>query len=84
MTQDQIVEKLRLTMKKSSPAHATRWETVAAETAIRDLGFDSLAILDLVYDLQQDFGLDFQPEELASIRTVDELAAFLKSKGDMK
>jgi acyl carrier protein len=81
MTQEQILEKLRETMGKSSPSTAIDWKTLTPESAIRDLGFDSLAILDLVYDIQQDFGLDFQPEDLAQVRTVNDLIGFLQGKG---
>jgi len=80
MNQAEILEKLRQTMKKSSP-NGTNWETVTLDTTIESLGFDSLSILDLIYDIQQDFGLDFDPTELASVRTVGALVGFLKEKG---
>jgi acyl carrier protein len=81
MTDNEIIAKLRETMRKSSTVQSVRWDGVTSDTVIRDIGFDSLAILDLVYDIQQDFGLEFQPEELAKLRTVGELAGFLRSKG---
>lgn len=81
MNEEEIVARLRETMRKSSTVQSVRWEDVTAATVIREIGFDSLAILDLVYDIQQDFGLEFPPEELAKIRTVGELAGFLRSKG---
>lgn len=81
MTTEQIVEKLRVTMKKSSTVQGVNWDTVGATTSIQEIGFDSLAILDLLYDIQQDFGLDFAPEELGRVKTVGDLAAFLQGKG---
>ena len=81
MTTEQILEKLRLTMKKSSTVEGVQWDGVGAATPIQTLGFDSLAILDLLYDIQQDFGLDFAPEELGHVKTVGDLASFLQSKG---
>ena len=81
MTTEQILEKLRLTMKKSSTVQGVNWDSVAAATPIQAIGFDSLAILDLLYDIQQDFGLNFAPEELGSVKTVGDLAAFLHGKG---
>ena len=67
-------------MKKSSTVEGVDWDGVGAATPIQDIGFDSLAILDLLYDIQQDFGLDFAPEELGRVKTVGDLAAFLQAK----
>jgi len=75
----EIIGKLRQSMKRSS-ASQVDWDSVTEETAIETLGFDSLSILDLVYDLQQDFGVEFEPEELAGMRTVGQLVDFLARK----
>jgi acyl carrier protein len=81
MTTEQILEKLKLTMKKSSTVAGVNWEGISTATPIQEIGFDSLAILDLLYDIQQDFNLEFAPEELGKVKTVGELAAFLREKG---
>ena len=81
MMDNEIIAKLRETMRKSSTVQSIRWEDVSNSTVIRDIGFDSLAILDLVYDIQQDFKLDFQPDELAAVRTIGDLVGFLRGKG---
>lgn len=75
----EIIGKLRQSMKRSSASQVV-WDNVTEETAIETLGFDSLSILDLVYDLQQDFGVEFEPEELAGMRTVGQLVDFLARK----
>lgn len=79
MSLDDIREKLRETMKRSSPEKRD-WDQVSGATAISSLGFDSLSILDLIYDIQQDFDLEFEAEELVNVKTVDELAAFLQAR----
>ena len=79
MTQLEIIEKLRAMMRKSSQAQVD-WDAVNADSAISSLGFDSLSILDLVYDIQQEFGFEFEAEELVGVRTVGQLAAFLEKK----
>jgi acyl carrier protein len=79
MTQQQIIERLRVMMRKSSQAQVN-WDTVTADSTIASLGFDSLSILDLVYDIQQEFGFDFAAEELVGVKTVGQLAAFLEKK----
>lgn len=79
MTRADIVVKLQESLKKSS-VRQVNWDTVTEETEIETLGFDSLSILDLIYDLQQDFGLEFEPEELVGVRTVGSLVDFLVRK----
>lgn len=80
MDTDQIIERLRVIMKKTSKA-AVDWNTVNGETSIATLGFDSLSILDLIYDIQQEFSLEFEAEQMVGVKTVNQLAEFLRSKG---
>jgi acyl carrier protein len=37
-------------------------------------------MLDLIYDIQQGFGLEFDAEQMAGVRTVGDLVRFLASK----
>ncbi|MFW6152665.1 MAG: acyl carrier protein [Verrucomicrobiota bacterium] len=80
MTKDEIIVKLRDMMKQSSQEDVD-WDQVDENSEIEPLGFDSLAILDLVYDIQQEFNLEFDAEELVDINTVGKLADFLRAKG---
>jgi acyl carrier protein len=80
MEKDQIVVKLRDLMKRSSQANV-KWELINEQSTIESIGFDSLSILDLIYDLQQEFGVEFDAEELATTKTVGQLVAFLQTKG---
>lgn len=79
MTDKQIIEKLRTMMKQSSQEDVD-WDAVTGETTIESLGFDSLSVLDLIYDIQQEFGLEFEAEEMINVKTVGELATFLEEK----
>ncbi len=79
MNREEIVKRLIDTMRESSQEN-TNWDVVNAETTVGQLGFDSLSVLDLIYDVQQQFGIDFEPEELVNINTVGELAAFLEEE----
>lgn len=79
MTHEEIIEKLRKAIKQSSAANMD-WDAVTGHNTIESLGFDSLSMLDLVYDIQQEFSLEFEPEELLKIKTVDELVVFLKRR----
>ena len=76
MQREQVIARLRDAMKQSSMEDVD-WSAIKEETVIGDIGFDSLSILDLIYDVQQEFGLDFDAEELVAVNTVGELADFL-------
>jgi len=79
MTRNEIMDRLQGMMKKSCQVPMD-WAKVGDSTAIRELGFDSLSILDLIYDVQQEFGLEFDAEELAGVKTVGALVTFLERK----
>ena len=79
MTKNDILEKLRAIMARTSQA-AVDWNAVGERDAIESLGIDSLAMLDLMYDLQQEFGVEFEPQDLAQVATVGDLAAFIEGR----
>lgn len=79
MTRDEIVEKLKEAMKSSTEVQAD-WDSVAEDTTIESLGFDSLSILDLIYDIQQLFDVEFDAEEMVGVDTVGALVDFLQAK----
>ena len=79
METDQIIERLRGIMERTSKA-AVDWKAVNGSTPIASLGFDSLSILDLIYDIQQEFGIEFEAEQMVGVKTVSQLADFLKAK----
>jgi acyl carrier protein len=57
-------------------------EDCALEAAfIDDLGADSLDLVELVMELEENFGLQITDEELGNIRTIKDVIDFLKSKG---
>ena len=76
---DEILEKLRDLMKTSSQADVN-WDEVGMDSSIDSLGFDSLSILDLTYDIQQEFEIEFEAEEMIKVSTVRDMVEFLKSK----
>jgi acyl carrier protein len=79
MIRNDILAKLKETMETSSPTPMD-WESITEETTIGELGFDSLSILDLIFDVQQAFGIDFEAQELVNVNTVGELADFLEEE----
>jgi len=79
MTREEIAERLRNTMEAATEVEVD-WDAVTLDTTIASLGFDSLSILDLIYDVQSEFGLDFEAEELVTVQTVGELVEYLHGK----
>ena len=80
MTKDDILKKLGDIMARSAQEKVDG-ASITMTTSIASLGFDSLSILDLIYDLQQEFGVEFEAEELIAVKTVGALVEFLAKKG---
>jgi acyl carrier protein len=79
MTHSEIIERLR-TVGQSANSEPVDWVQMTEETTIGELGFDSLSILDLVYDVQQVFGVDFDIEDMSNLNTIGELAEFIEEE----
>lgn len=79
MTRDDVMEELKNLMKSAS-REKVDWDQVTEASTIESLGFDSLTVLDLIYDIQQAFDLEFDAEELVDVRTVGQLGDFLHQK----
>ncbi len=75
-----IIDRLRDILRESSEEDRD-WSEVGADTSIESLGFDSLSILDLLYDVDQEFDIHLEASEVIDLRTVGEIAALLKERG---
>ena len=56
------------------------WATVTDATTVESLGFDSLTILDLLYDLQEEFGVEIEAKQVLEIATIGEMVDFLAQR----
>ena len=79
MPPDDIVHELRGLMKTVA-TETVDWDSVAEQDRLDAIGIDSLGFLDLVYDIQQHFGVQFELEELARLETVAELVALIRER----
>ena len=43
--------------------------------------WDSMALLNIVVDLQDEFNVDFEPEEISKLKSIKDILAALKEKG---
>ena len=80
MSDDAIISRLRDIVRESSEEERD-WDAVDGDTTIESLGFDSLTILDLLYDVDQEFGIHLEAAEVIDMKTVGEIAALLKERG---
>lgn len=51
------------------------------ETSFKDLKMDSLDLVDLVFELEETLGIQFEDEELFTIKTVKDLLELIAKKG---
>ncbi|MEI8172184.1 MAG: acyl carrier protein [Deltaproteobacteria bacterium] len=59
----------------------TKEECIPEASFIDDLGADSLDLVELIMEMEENFGIQIADEELEKIRTVKDVIDFLKSKG---
>ena len=62
---------------EESAVEEVDWGEVGEETPIESFGFDSLSVLDLLFALEQEFGVEIEAKEILKIETVGEMITFL-------
>ncbi len=79
MSDDTILTRLR-TILREGAVEEQDWDAVGTETTFEALGIDSLSILDLLYDVDQEFGIQLEAKDVIDLQTVGEIAALLKQR----
>ncbi|NLF24724.1 MAG: acyl carrier protein [Deltaproteobacteria bacterium] len=79
MDRNEIIEKLRTIVLRNSQSDLGQ-RAVSEQDRIDSLGIDSLAMLDLIYDLQQEFGIEMDPQDLIPVVTIGDLVTMIKSR----
>ncbi len=79
MTRDEIIDRLRGVVRGAS-AENLDFQAIKAETTLESLGFDSLSILDLLYDVEQELGIAIDAAEIVEIDTVGGFADLLAGR----
>ena len=78
--EDIIVSKLRNILQETL-VEEVDWDSFSAQTTIESLGLDSLTILDLLYDIEQDTGVHVEAKDVVRFRTIGDIASLLIEKG---
>ncbi|MEM1204202.1 MAG: acyl carrier protein [Acidobacteriota bacterium] len=77
MQRSDILERLGGVIAESA-AEDVDWSVVTEETTVESFGFDSLSVLDLIFDLDQEFGTEIEASELLKVATVGDLITYLE------
>lgn len=77
MQRSDILERLGGVIAESA-ADEVDWSAVTEETTVESFGFDSLSVLDLIFDLDQEFGTEIEASELLKVATVGDLITYLE------
>ena len=77
---ESIIRKLREIMETCAMEELD-WSNYGPDSTIESLGLDSLTILDLLYDVEQELGVHLEARDIVSIRNMGEMASLLIEKG---
>ena len=72
-----ILERLGGVIAESA-AEEVDWSIVTADTTVEAFGFDSLSVLDLIFELDQEFGTEIEAAELLKMVTLGDLVNYLE------
>jgi acyl carrier protein len=79
VTREQIVDVLRELLARQEQLKVSV-DTITLDSRIDRLGFDSLSVLDFVYDMESRFKVPIEIADLVALERVDELVEYLRRK----
>lgn len=65
---------------KAMFAERMNLEEVKETQSLKDLGLDSLDVVEMCFDLEEKYGIQFTTEELTSFKTIGDLFASIQKK----
>lgn len=80
MTRDEIISRLRGLLQKQQHQLKNEITTIDEEMLIDQLGFDSISILDFMYDVEADFNVQTEVADLVKMERVKDLVDYLAGK----
>ena len=79
MDTNETLKRLRGVLEESS-TQPIDWSELSVDTSVESLGFDSLSILDVLYGIEQEFGIELDAGDLIDLRTLGELIALMAKR----
>jgi len=79
MDSKETLDRLREVLENST-TQAVDWSTLSTETTVESLGFDSLSILDVLYGIEQEFGIELDAGDVMDLKTVGDLINVMAAK----
>jgi acyl carrier protein len=76
MTKDQLISELRALLRKQQQLKVDV-DAIAVDTRFDQIGFDSLSILDFMYEVETRFGVVPEIADLVKMQQVNDLVDFL-------
>ncbi len=78
MTKEEIITELRQLLRKQKQLKVDT-DAIGMDTRFDQIGFDSLSILDFMYEVENRFGTFPEMAELVKMQKVDDLVDYLKA-----
>lgn len=69
---------------KEALSSKLKGKELTLDSNLRDLGIDSLDVVDLIMDLEEELGIEFSDEELMSIHTMKDVCDLIDKEGIRK
>ncbi len=79
MERSELLARLRGVLEDSA-TEPIDWSVLSEETTVESLGFDSLSILDVLYGIEQEFGIELDASDVMDLQTVGELVTLLAER----
>jgi len=76
MDRKEILARLGEVIEESA-AEEVDWSGVTEETLIESFGLNSLAVLDLLFDLEEAFGVEVSAEDILKMKTTGEMVSLI-------
>lgn len=69
---------------KEALSSKLKGQELTLDSNLRDLGIDSLDVVDLIMDLEEELGIEFSDEELMSIHTMKDVCDLIDKRRHKK
>lgn len=79
MTREQIIARLKALLQKQAEFKGDI-NAIHEDTQIDQMGFDSISILDFMYDIEADFSVQTEVADLVKMQHVKDLVDYLAGK----